>query len=60
MTLIIACVFEKGGIGKPTLARMLAREYAANEWSVKIADTDNKQLTTTRWNTRRNENDFQP
>jgi chromosome partitioning protein len=60
MTLIIACVSQKGGVGKSTVARMLAREYAANEWSVKIADMDNKQLTSTRWNARRNENGFQP
>ena len=60
MTLVIACVSQKGGVGKSTLARMLAREYAANEWSVKIADMDNKQLTSTRWNARRNDNGFQP
>lgn len=60
MTLIIACVSQKGGVGKSTLARMLAREYAANDWSVKIADMDSKQLTSTRWNARRNENGFQP
>ena len=60
MTLIIACVSQKGGVGKSTLARMLAREYAANDWSVKIADMDSKQLTTTRWNARRNENGFHP
>lgn len=60
MTLVIACVSQKGGVGKSTLARMLAREYAANEWSVKIADMDSKQLTSTRWNARRNDNGFQP
>ena len=60
MTLIIACVSQKGGVGKSTLSRMLAREYAANDWSVKIADMDSKQLTTTRWNARRNENGFHP
>ena len=60
MPLILACVSQKGGVGKSTLARMLAREYAANDWSVKIADMDSKQLTTTRWNARRNENGFHP
>ena len=60
MTLVIACVSQKGGVGKSTVARMLAREYAANEWSVKIADMDSNQLTTTRWNARRNQNGFQP
>ena len=60
MTLIIACVSQKGGVGKSTLARMLAREYAANEWSVKIADMDSNQLTSTRWNARRNQNGFHP
>ena len=33
MTLIIACVSQNGGVGKSTVARMLAREYTTNEWN---------------------------
>ena len=60
MTLIIGCVSQKGGVGKSTLARTLAREYAFNEWKVKIADMDSKQLTSVNWNARRNENNILP
>jgi chromosome partitioning protein len=60
MTLIIGCISQKGGVGKSTLARLLAREYANNGWLVKVADMDSKQLTTTNWNARRNENGVLP
>ena len=33
MTLIIACVSQKGGVGKSTVARMLTGKYVANEWN---------------------------
>lgn len=37
MTTIIAFVSQKGGVGKSTLSRGLAREAARNGLSVKIA-----------------------
>jgi chromosome partitioning protein len=40
MAVIIAMVSQKGGIGKSTLSRLIAREYANAGWSVKIADLD--------------------
>ncbi len=49
MSLIFGVVSQKGGVGKSTLARLLAREYAYNEWSVKIADMDTDQGTSVRW-----------
>lgn len=45
----IACLSQKGGVGKSTLARLIARTYAAAEWRVKIADFNVKQKTSTDW-----------
>jgi|MDTB01.1.fsa_nt_gb chromosome partitioning protein len=53
MALVISCVAQKGGVGKSTLSRLIAREYAANDWSVKIADMDLQQGTSYRWHQRR-------
>jgi len=38
--MIIAIASQKGGVGKSTLARLIAREYAQAKWNVKIADLD--------------------
>lgn len=53
MTLIIGVVSQKGGVGKSTLARAIAREYANSGWDVKIADLDISQSTSFNWNSRR-------
>lgn len=50
---IIGLVSQKGGVGKSTLARLVAREYAAAGWRVKIADLDISQGTSTDWKQRR-------
>jgi len=47
--LVIACLSQKGGVGKSTLARLIARTYASAGWSVKIADFNTKQLTSVDW-----------
>ena len=60
MALKIAVISQKGGVGKSTLVRALAVEYARNDWSVKIADMDLKQKTTTEWNCIRMESDISP
>lgn len=60
MALKIAVVSQKGGVGKSTLVRALAVEYAKNDWSVKVADMDLKQKTTTEWNCIRMENSTLP
>jgi chromosome partitioning protein len=49
MTTIIAFVSQKGGVGKSTLARALAREAAHNGLKVKIADLDTQQGTSIDW-----------
>lgn len=47
--LTIACLSQKGGVGKSTLARLIARTYAAADWKVKIADFNVKQKTSVDW-----------
>lgn len=49
MTSIIAFVSQKGGVGKSTLARALAREAAAGGLRVKLADLDTQQGTSVDW-----------
>jgi chromosome partitioning protein len=43
---IIGIANQKGGVGKSTLARIIAREYAAAKWNVKVADLDISQGTS--------------
>lgn len=47
--LSIACISQKGGVGKSTLARLVARTYASGGWRVKIADLNTKQKTSVDW-----------
>lgn len=47
--LVIACLSQKGGVGKSTLARLIARTYASHGWDVKIADFNTNQLTSVMW-----------
>lgn len=47
--LVIACLSQKGGVGKSTLARLIARTYAASGWTVKICDFNTTQLTSQKW-----------
>lgn len=49
MATVIAFVSQKGGVGKSTLARALAREAAAGNFKVKIADLDTQQGTSVDW-----------
>ncbi len=53
MATLVGVVSQKGGVGKSTLARLVAREYAAAGWRVKIADLDISQGTSTDWKQRR-------
>ncbi len=49
MAAIVAFVSQKGGVGKSTLARALAREAAAGGLRVKVADLDTQQGTAVDW-----------
>jgi chromosome partitioning protein len=60
MALIIGVVSQKGGVGKSTVSRAIATEYARNGWDVKIADFDLSQATVTNWNADRMANEIEP
>src|ERR1700733_13437713 len=50
---IISLISQKGGVGKSAIARLLAVEYVRAGWTVKIADVDTMQGTSTKWKLRR-------
>jgi chromosome partitioning protein len=60
MALLIGMISQKGGVGKSTLARLIAREYAKAQWSVKIADLDVSQGTSYSWQARRLQHGIEP
>ena len=60
MTTIIAFVSQKGGVGKSTLARAVAREAAYGGLKVKIADLDTQQGTSVDWHRTRLHTGLQP
>lgn len=60
MTTVIAIVSQKGGVGKSSFARALAREAAVSGVRVKIADLDTQQGTSVDWHRRRLHNSIEP
>jgi chromosome partitioning protein len=60
MSIAIGFVSQKGGVGKSTLSKLVAREYTVNGWTVKIADMDTSQATSFHWNNRRIKNGVEP
>lgn len=60
MVLKIGVVSQKGGVGKSTLCRMIACEYARSGWDVKIADMDTSQSTSYHWQQRRIQAGLEP
>ena len=60
MTTVVAFVSQKGGVGKSTLSRALAREAAAGGLKVKVADLDTQQGTSVDWNRTRLEAGIEP
>lgn len=57
---VIAFVSQKGGVGKSTLSRGLAREAAKAGLGVKIADLDTQQGTSVEWHRRRLDEGVEP
>ncbi len=60
MAIKVAVASQKGGVGKSTIARLIAREFADNGWHVKIADMDVQQGTSYKWYKRRAANQITP
>lgn len=60
MAYVIGLVSQKGGVGKSSLARMLAREFVVGGMSTKVGDLDSQQLTCVTWSGRRAENGVTP
>ena len=60
MPIIIGVVSQKGGVGKSSVSRMIAREFAHSGWDVKIADMDFQQGTSFHWARSRNDNKIEP
>lgn len=56
----VGVVSQKGGVGKSTIARDLARQFAFEGWKVKIADLDLKQTTSCDWNAIRQAANIEP
>lgn len=56
----IACLSQKGGVGKSTLARLIAVAYAKSGHRVKIADFNVKQKTCVNWVTARMKAEHKP
>ena len=53
MAAVVAFVSQKGGVGKSTLSRALAREAAAGGLRIKVADLDTQQGTSVDWHRQR-------
>jgi chromosome partitioning protein len=58
--LVVGCASQKGGVAKSSLARLLAREYAAEGRRVLLADLDVLQATSLEWARRRTEAGLRP
>ncbi|SMX45591.1 ParA family protein [Octadecabacter ascidiaceicola] len=60
MGYIVSFIAQKGGVGKSTLARALAREASAGGWDVKVADLDTQQGTVADWHKVRLNSGYDP
>ena len=60
MAIIVSFVSNKGGVGKSTLARALAVEAVKDGTRVLLADVDEGQHTSLKWNARRIESGLEP
>ncbi len=58
--MILSLISQKGGVGKSAMARLLGVEFAKAGWSVKIADLDPAQGTSTKWKARRDQLRIEP
>lgn len=59
-SLVIGAVSQKGGVGKSTLNRLLAKEFIAGGYTAKIIDLDTNQNTCHEWAMERNKRSLEP
>ncbi|RHZ37162.1 AAA family ATPase [endosymbiont GvMRE of Glomus versiforme] len=57
---IIACLSQKGGGGKSTLARALAVELTKQKLNILLVDLDIQQKTSQEWSERRKQQNIKP
>ena len=60
MTICISFISQKGGVGKSTLTRALAKEASEQSLVVKVADLDTQQGTVVNWHRRRLDSNHSP
>src|SRR5690606_37472746 len=60
MTIVVALISQKGGVGKSTLGRGLGAVLARAGLIVRIADLDPQQHTIVQWNETRRANHVSP
>ncbi len=60
MTTVVAFVSQKGGVGKSTMSRALAREASQSGLQVKLADLDPMQKTVAEWHATRLQAGLEP
>ncbi len=58
--IVVAFISQKGGVGKSTLARALAREAAMSGLQVKVGDLDIDQATIVDWHKVRTQRGVEP
>jgi chromosome partitioning protein len=58
--IVVAFISQKGGVGKSTLARALAREAASSGLQVKVGDLDIDQATIIDWHKVRMQRGIEP
>jgi chromosome partitioning protein len=58
--IVVAFISQKGGVGKSTLARALAREAASSGLQVKVGDLDVDQATIIDWHKVRMQRGIEP
>ena len=58
--LVIGCLSQKGGVGKSTLARLIATAYASHNQKTAIFDFNGTQETSTFWAARRKDAGIEP
>lgn len=60
MQYIIAVLGQKGGVGKSSLAQLIAQGYARAEYAVLLADMDEGQQSSVKWSQARMQNSTLP